>query len=243
MKKILTICILAIVIPFSPSAQNALNATLTGHWGYGPCKAVDISGNYSLIGSGCMLLVIDVTTPAVPFKTAELLLPGIIEDIEIMGNMAYIADGEDGLHIIDISNPASPQEAGFYVTPGIADGVAFDGIYAYVIAEEAGMLIIKNDLLTGINDHSYKQDNVHLQNYPNPVNGSTTLSFIIETKTHVNLSLYDCLGNLLAEFLNKELPAGEYQIPFDGSRLSNGVYFYTLKYANQMKSGKMVIMK
>jgi len=74
MKKIFTIFMLAIGISFSLVAQNSLNTTLIGHWGYGPCKAVAESGNYTYIGGGCTLLVIDKTIPANPQKIGELFL-------------------------------------------------------------------------------------------------------------------------------------------------------------------------
>jgi len=142
MKKIFTIFILAIGISFSLVAQNSLNTTFVGQWGYGACAAVAESGDYVYVNSGNMLLVIDKTIPSTPQKISELFLPSSIMDIQVSGSYAYIADLYSGLRIIDISNPASLQEVGSYDTPGDANGVAINGNYAYIADGADGLCII-----------------------------------------------------------------------------------------------------
>ncbi len=82
------------------------------------------------------------------------------------------------------------------------------------------------------------------QNYPNPFNPTTIIRFTIpENKNNVTLKIYDLLGREVATLLNKQIAPGNYQINFDGSNLSSGIYFYQLKAGNFVKSKKMILMK
>ncbi|TAK59047.1 MAG: T9SS type A sorting domain-containing protein, partial [Bacteroidetes bacterium] len=68
-----------------------------------------------------------------------------------------------------------------------------------------------------------------LQNYPNPFNPLTNVRFNIGDASVVTLKVYDMLGREIATLVEQQqLDEGEYDIPFDGSSLSSGVYFYRI---------------
>ena len=67
---------------------------------------------------------------------------GYAQDVEVVGNYAYLADGDSGLQIIDISNPTNPTLKGNYDTPDYAYGVQVVGNYAYVADGDSGLQII-----------------------------------------------------------------------------------------------------
>jgi hypothetical protein len=81
------------------------------------------------------------------------------------------------------------------------------------------------------------------QNYPNPFNPTTKIEFRIADFGYVSLKVYDILGNEVASLVNGEKPAGSYEIEFDGSNLSSGVYFYSLKTENYSEMKKMIILR
>ena len=86
------------------------------------------------------------------------------------------------------------------------------------------------------------------QNYPNPFNPATTIRFAIpnvETghAPSVQLKVYDVLGNEIDVLVNEEKPAGSYEVEFDASSLSSGVYFYRLKAGDYVEIRKMVYLK
>ncbi len=82
------------------------------------------------------------------------------------------------------------------------------------------------------------------QNYPNPFNPSTSIEFNIPQQGDVKLTVYDILGKEINTLINKNLNAGNYSVNFDGTGLSSGIYFYTLKAeGKQTITKKMVLTK
>lgn len=100
------------------------------------------------------------------------------------------------------------------------------------------------DLPIGISSSGQIADKYSLgQNYPNPFNPTTKIEFNIPKADYVRLKVYDITGREAAEIVNKNLPAGKYEYQFDGSKLSSGVYFYTLKTEHFASTKKMILIK
>ncbi len=59
----------------------------------------------------------------------------------------------------------------------------------------------------------------------------------------VTLKVYDVLGNEVATLVNEEKQVGEYEIEFDGSTLTSGIYFYQLQAGSFVETKKMMLMK
>ncbi len=66
------------------------------------------------------------------------------------------------------------------------------------------------------------------QNYPNPFNPSTTIKYSIPKASFVTLKVYDILGREVSALVNEQKPAGSYEVKFNASNLSSGVYFYRI---------------
>ena len=81
------------------------------------------------------------------------------------------------------------------------------------------------------------------QNYPNPFNPSTTISFSIPQRSDVSVKIYDVLGNEVASIINETKDAGKYNINFNASKLSSGVYFYSIKAGDFTATKKMTFLK
>jgi len=85
------------------------------------------------------------------------------------------------------------------------------------------------------------------QNYPNPFNPSTNIKYVMGSRQNVSLVVYDVLGNKVAVLVNEEMPAGEYEVTFNGSGLASGVYVYRLtfydKSIKRIISKKMILIK
>lgn len=81
------------------------------------------------------------------------------------------------------------------------------------------------------------------QNYPNPFNPSTTISYELPQAAQVNLSVHDVLGREVATLVNEKKTAGYHAATFDASRLSSGVYVYTLRAGNFVSVKKMLLVR
>ncbi|NOY78186.1 MAG: T9SS type A sorting domain-containing protein [Calditrichaeota bacterium] len=81
------------------------------------------------------------------------------------------------------------------------------------------------------------------QNYPNPFNPTTVIPFSLQKRGHVDLSVFDVNGRLVAKLFNQEMSAGQYQAKFDGSRLASGVYYYRLLVDGKVFTKKMMLVK
>jgi len=81
------------------------------------------------------------------------------------------------------------------------------------------------------------------QNYPNPFNPSTKIGFSMPKSGFVKLNIYDETGKEVSNLVNDDLQAGNYNITFNASGLSSGVYFYTLKTGDFSETKKMILAK
>jgi hypothetical protein len=82
-----------------------------------------------------------------------------------------------------------------------------------------------------------------LQNYPNPFNPTTKIKYALPQNSVVVLKIFDVLGNEVATLVNEEKPIGSYEVEFDATILSSGIYFYRLQAGSFVETKKMVLMK
>jgi len=80
-------------------------------------------------------------------------------------------------------------------------------------------------------------------NYPNPFNPQTTLSYTVPRSGDVSLKIYNILGEEIISLFNEFKPAGNYEITWDASAHSSGIYFFRLKSEDFEQTKKMVLLK
>ncbi|HVN48046.1 MAG TPA: FG-GAP-like repeat-containing protein [Bacteroidota bacterium] len=81
------------------------------------------------------------------------------------------------------------------------------------------------------------------QNFPNPFNPSTKISFSLMKEGFTTLSVYNVLGQKVATLVEQVLQAGDQNATFDASRLPSGIYFYKLQSGSFTQIRKMLLMK
>jgi len=81
------------------------------------------------------------------------------------------------------------------------------------------------------------------QNYPNPFNPSTKINFQLIENGFTSLKVYDVLGTEVATLVNEEKSAGNYEVSFDATTLSSGLYFCTLQTGSFTETKKMMLLK
>jgi hypothetical protein len=81
------------------------------------------------------------------------------------------------------------------------------------------------------------------QNYPNPFNPSTIIGYRISDFGFVSIEVFDVLGNEVATLVNEDKSPGEYEVSFDATGLTSGLYFYRLETDNSVLTKKMLLLK
>jgi len=81
------------------------------------------------------------------------------------------------------------------------------------------------------------------QNYPNPFNPTTKISFAVSQTEFVSLEVYNMLGQEVATLVNGHMMPGSYEVSFDASTLSSGLYFYRLSAGSFSRVRKMSLVK
>lgn len=81
------------------------------------------------------------------------------------------------------------------------------------------------------------------QNYPNPLQSTTTISFNLPSKSFVSLKVFNSKGKEVASLESKELSSGRHERQWDATGFPNGIYYYRLQAGEFIESKKLVVLK
>ncbi|MBT8386843.1 MAG: T9SS type A sorting domain-containing protein [Ignavibacteria bacterium] len=81
------------------------------------------------------------------------------------------------------------------------------------------------------------------QNYPNPFNPATAINFSLPKQADVKLVVYNMVGQVVDEIINKTLEEGYHEVQFDAGDYASGVYYYRLKTSDFTSVKKMILLK
>jgi hypothetical protein len=119
-------------------------------------------------------------------------------------------------------------------------------------------LFIGINLASGNNKHFYKPvygdggskitngtstDYKLFQNYPNPFNPTTKISYKINNEGQVTLQIYNLVGQVIKVLVSEYQSPGRYEVEFDGSELTSGVYLYKLQINGFTSVKRMTLLK
>ncbi|NOX85672.1 MAG: T9SS type A sorting domain-containing protein [Chlorobi bacterium] len=119
----------------------------------------------------------------------------------------------------------------------------------WILNNNAGIFVYneKGIISTGIRE-KLETSNQHFatlyQNYPNPFTENTTISYVIpgnQNAIHVELSVFNLLGQKVNTLVNTTQNPGKYEVPFRPDRLNPGIYFYRLNTGNHSVIKKMLL--
>jgi hypothetical protein len=133
--------------------------------------------------------------------------------------------------------------------------------YQYIMDDDAGEVVPMGEELlvefldtyesltvfsteVGVDDKEVTPVEFNLaQNFPNPFNPTTTISFTVHAAAQASLIVYNILGEEVATLYNGIATPGDHNVTFDASQLSSGVYFYTLTSNGVNETRKMLLAK
>ncbi|MBL7127713.1 MAG: T9SS type A sorting domain-containing protein [Ignavibacteria bacterium] len=109
-----------------------------------------------------------------------------------------------------------------------------NGVYKRPLSEIIGINQISNEVPKHLSLS---------QNYPNPFNPKTNIKFDIPKNAFVTMKVFDILGREVATLVNEKLAPGTYEVDWNGSGYTSGVYFYRLEAGDFVETKKMVLIK
>lgn len=168
-------------------------------------------------------------------KKGDLVYAGIQYDNT---NTEYLIRRNQGLEIGTDNSVLLPEG----VAVGIYDGTISAGLESYV-----GRMNLMCRL--NLNDHSNVNDGVENsltaatlnQNFPNPFNRSTEITYELTTGSDVSFEIMDLTGRKVMEVKKGLMPAGKHSFTLETGTLDAGAYFYTLKAGSFVQTKQMVI--
>ncbi|TFB10904.1 T9SS type A sorting domain-containing protein [Candidatus Marinimicrobia bacterium MT.SAG.3] len=108
----------------------------------------------------------------------------------------------------------------------------------------SGQLIVANPVITGLEPDVNLIEGYSLNdNYPNPFNPSTTIEYIIPQAGSVSLIVYNLLGEEVTRLVDEIQQADKYNIIWEASNFSSGIYFYQLQAGKFVQTNKMLLLK
>ena len=171
--------------------------------------------------------------------------------VDLQGTNAQVAAGTD-YHIVVYFT--SGNATGFFLDIGNPNSrSSINSGFGWVSQTNFNFRIrpiVAANTITSVNSTESIPDHFELfNNYPNPFNPSTVISYQISTSSKVQLKIYDILGREVALLVNQEQQPGIYKINFNsqlasgGRQLSSGIYFYQLHAGNNINTKKMLLIK
>lgn len=114
---------------------------------------------------------------------------------------------------------------------------ALEWLRAYV--DTADVELVSNENLADSQPQQFELQN----NYPNPFNPATTISYTLPVASDVTINVYDVTGRRIQTLVNTRQTAGSHDLRFDASGLSTGIYFYEIQAGNFRNIKKMTLIK
>ncbi|MBK7106950.1 MAG: T9SS type A sorting domain-containing protein [Ignavibacteriae bacterium] len=190
---------------------------------------VFVNGTNAYVADLDYIYMLDITDTVLPSILLRKQIIGIPQDLIADEKNLYVSTN-DGVEIYgkdDLNFIAS------YSLNDVGERILIENDFIFVANNEEGVNILKyNNPSSTINSDEIKYIFNLYQNYPNPFNSSTIIRYQLPEHSQVKLSVYDILGNKIAELVNEYKFAGSYKTEFNAKNLTSGIYFYKLKTSN-----------
>jgi hypothetical protein len=138
-----------------------------------------------------------------------------------------------------------PQDSTRLVTTYQNDGLHPDTTGYKTMGQSIDPGLFVEAVSTGMNERSGILPGTFLlgQNFPNPFNPSTTISFSLPSRSFTLLKVFEVIGKEVATLVSGDLPAGNYSRQWNATNMSSGVYYYRLEAGTNAATKKMLFLK
>ena len=210
---------------------DSANVVLLTYSGFGTGKV------YKTTNGGSVWNNISGVLPDSPVNDLLIYYPGMASSIYYcaMDAGVFYSDnyGADWIELADSLPNTVAMHLDYHQSTNIVR-VATHGRGVWEIGIPIGIINYNNEVPK---EYSLKQ------NYPNPFNPVTFMEYSIVKGGFVDLTIYDILGRVVEKIIDMQQKPGTYKIQYDASKLSSGIYFYTLSANEYTQTRKMIVTK
>jgi choice-of-anchor B domain-containing protein len=212
------------------------------------------------------IVIYDISNPATPTRIGDVNDPtSRVHQFYVVGDLAFVGYYTAGFKVFDLTNPAAPVLADEYDTSvyQTETGVdVYNGAYnaypfspsgiVYVSDHPSGLYLFSVEghtgQVTGVRGESASPDVTLGQNFPNPFNPSTVITFELASRAWARLRVFDVSGAMVKSLVDDRLPAGRHSAAWDGTdghgrAVASGVYYYRLDAGPATATRRMVLLK
>ena len=205
-----------------------------------------------------------VGDPAGPLSLSDLIATMIVHDNDpvrgsvarrnLLANLLNVASGRmSQLRIVSFDGATASQAIIFFSDLMISDtprNIYMATLYLGKMANgtmiPAGVIDLSTPNIMFRPEPGFTQtpsDYLVLNNFPNPFNAQTTISFTIDHPGQVNLEIYDIMGRKIAMLADGHLDAGSYDYIWNAPEVSSGVFFYRVSIDGYSETARMTLLK
>lgn len=153
----------------------------------------------------------------------------------VYGSSVYVSTNS-GSNFVSSSVGSSPEAGMLFYDKGTLLSQKGGGVYKLNVTYDV-------QTITPSNAENIPPQFELLQNFPNPFNPVTTISFLLPVSGNVSLKIYDVHGRKVRTLAEGRFEAGEHSEVFEAGSLPSGTYFCRLTYGSQSITSKMVLLK
>ena len=125
----------------------------------GPTRSLKVVNNMAYVCNGAGLQMLDVTKCPIRWR-GEFPVDGMAVAVDVVSNLAYVADAFLGLKVVDVTTPSSPVLKGCFVTRGSAAAVTVASNWVYVSSLDGGLDVLQADRLTALDTNCLRTNAV-----------------------------------------------------------------------------------
>ena len=180
----------------------------------------------------------------IPFIKGEIKRPSIAKSFQLNNQGFYVerktTNAESWISLGFVEGNGTTTETHFY---SFTDINVATGSYSYRLKQMDFDGTSRYYELSNVVEVTSPFTYSLAQNFPNPFNPSTTISYQLKNDGLVTIKIFDQLGNEVATLVNEEKTAGAYELKFNASSLASGVYYYRITSGSFVDTKKMILMK
>ncbi len=252
----------------NPAAPNLLGAIQTPEISYHHSGWPTKDGRYLYICDEEPLLqslltditIWDISDFANPVLVNSISDPtATVHNLFIIGDYVYTSYYSAGFKVFDASHPVNPQLIYQYDTEPNIEEVGFDGAFGvypfapsgnvYVSDFNFGLFIFSSlDIASSVPETPLPRKFTVYDNYPNPFNPATTISYDLQEAGHVKVSIYNQLGQKIKILVDENHKAGSHRLQWDGTNnggliVTSGRYYYKIEADDKIAVKSMLFVK